>query len=124
MIQNANRAQLGIDLSKLVGLEGPYKDTGTYPPYDHCGYQVAVVILLQSRMPVKYSAEYAQYQTIRKHRSTFGNQIRASTQSKYQSLVTVNDKGKYRRIVNNKSGSLWFRRFMIGLHNRMGEVGK
>ena len=38
--------------------------------------------------------------------------------------MTVDDKGKYRRIVNDKTGSLWFNRFMIGLHNRMGEVGK
>ena len=122
--QNAKRAQMGIELSSLVGLQGPYEDAGTNPDYDHCGYEVAMVILLQSRRPGKYSTNYTQYQTIRKHRATFGNQIRAAAQSNCTSTVTVDDKGKYRRVVNDKTGSLWFNRFMAGLHNRMGEVGK
>ena len=124
VLQNADRAKMGIELSSILGLQGPYEDEGNYPPYDHCGYEVAAVILMHSRRPGKYSSSYTQYQTIRKHRSTFGNQIRASTKSNVRPLVTVDDKGVYRRIVNDKTGSLWFNRFMIGLHNRMGEVSK
>ena len=124
VLQNADRAKMGIELSSMLGLQGPYEDTGNYPPHDHCGYEIAAVILMHSRRPGKYSSGYTQYQTIRKHRSTFGNQVRAATQSNTHPLVTVDDKGIYRRIVNDKTGSLWFNRFMIGLHNRMGEISK
>jgi hypothetical protein len=38
-----------LSLSQLVGLEGPCIHDGPYPDYDHCGYEVAIDMLLMSR---------------------------------------------------------------------------
>jgi hypothetical protein len=47
---NGNRDKLvvGIRLSKLVGLEGPYLHEGPLPDHDHCGCKVAIQMLLYS----------------------------------------------------------------------------
>ena len=58
VVQNADRARMGIELSFILGLEGPYEDKGVYPAHDHCGYEIAAVILMHSRKPGRYSGNY------------------------------------------------------------------
>jgi hypothetical protein len=54
---NGNRDRLvaGLRLSELVGLQGPYVHEGPLPDHDHCGYEVAVQMLLYSKRPGKRS---------------------------------------------------------------------
>ena len=103
VVMNAERARMGIECSKLLDLQGPYEDIEVYPSYDHCRYEVAAVIPMQSIKPGKFSADYTQFQTIRKHQSTFGNQIRALAQPNARPVVSVDKKGKYQRITHNKT---------------------
>ena len=106
VIKNAERAEMMIKMAGLMGLEGPFEEHQVYGLEDHCGYQVAATTLLQSRRPGKHDSLYTQFQTIRKQRTTFGNQVRASSQSNASPLVLLDKKGGYRRLVNDKCGLL------------------
>jgi hypothetical protein len=59
----------GLRYSKLAGLEGPYWYEGLLPAHDHCGYKVAIQMVLKSRAPAKHSQNYTQFDTIGKLRS-------------------------------------------------------
>ena len=121
---NVRKAKRMIEMANTVGLPGPFRVSSPPLPFDHCGYQVAIIILLQSRKPGKYSTSYTQYDTIRSYRSTYSNFIRASSRNNNitQSLGDFN--GNYQRIVEDECASLFFKRFMDGLRCRMGQVVK
>ena len=57
---------------------GPYAEPGPLPPTDHCGYEVAMQIVLSSLDPGRHSPDYKQWDTIRRIRTVFSNQSRAS----------------------------------------------
>ena len=124
VLGNANQVAASIERSKLVGLEGAYEDTGTYDLTNHCGYEIASNILLHSRRPGKHSNVYTQFGAIRKLRSAYGNQVRASASANAAPYVMVDEKGIYKRLVVDKCGSLWFSCFMVGLQKRMGQIWK
>jgi len=121
---NARRADRMINMSHILGLPGPFIKYSSLPLHDHCGYQVAINMLLLSRRPGKYSNEYTQYGTIRAYRSTFSNFSRttAITNSTNWSLGDFN--GNYHRLVQDDAGSFYFKRFMEGMKARMGEISK
>lgn len=119
---NTRLARNAYKLSNLVGLNGFMNHIGPLPPYDHCGYEVAIVILLASRKPGRYSTEYTQYETIRKYRSCYSNQVRASPQANHHVLALGNTKGAYQRLSTDVCGSLWFQKFNEGCKNRMGQI--
>jgi hypothetical protein len=120
---NGNRDKLvvGIRLSKLVGLDGPYMHEGPMPDYDHCGYEVAVQMLLYSKRPGKRSQSHLQFDTIRKLRTSYSNQVRASPQSNKETMSLGDIKGNYQRLTLDPCGSFWFFRFMKGMKIRMGQ---
>jgi hypothetical protein len=80
---NGNRDKLAdtLTLSNLVGLQGLCVHDGPYPDYDHCGYEVAIDMLLMSRPTGRNSKSHLQFDTIRKLQSAYGNQVRSSPQS-------------------------------------------
>ena len=94
-LSNRDRVAFGLKMSSLVGLEGPYEADGPLPDFDHCGYEVAVEMLLHSRRPGRYSDAYTQFDTVRKLRSCFSNHCRASAKSNRVSLALGDQKGKY-----------------------------
>jgi hypothetical protein len=110
-----------LKLSKLVGLMGPYKHDGPMPSYDHCGYEVAIQMLLNSRNPGKYSKDYCQWDTIRKIRTAYANQVRASSQANQQAISMGDQDGKYQRLSTDPCASFWFYRFLEGCKRRMGQ---
>jgi len=119
--RNARRAEKQLELSALVGLEGPYLHRERLPEYDHCGYEVAIGMLLQSRKPGRYSKSYTQFDTIRHLRSTYSNFVRASPRANSTSMSLGDFKGNYQRLVTDECGSLFFKRFVEGLKRRMGQ---
>ena len=121
---NAARLRKGIALSAMVGLEGPYIHEGPLPGHDHCGYEVAIQMVLHSRQSGVNSADHLQMETIRKLRSAFGNQVRSSPQSTRESLSLGDQRGNYQRLGKDPSGSFWFSRFYSGCYKRMGQVWK
>ena len=76
---HAGKIDQCLELSKTVGLSNPYLEPGSLLPYDHFGYEVAIQMVLQPRAPGMYPSSYQQWDTIRKNRSCFSNQVRASS---------------------------------------------
>jgi hypothetical protein len=111
----------GLNYSETAGLAGPYWYDGPLPSFDHCGYEVAIQMVLKSRTPGKHSAEYTQFDTIRKLRSVYGNFLRSSPQANRQVWALGNEKGRYQRFLVDPCGSLCFHRFVTGCRYRMGQ---
>ena len=61
----ATLVQKGMALSKVVGMEPPYLEPGPLPTFDHCGYRVAIQLLLKSREAGKYHSLDQQSDTVR-----------------------------------------------------------
>ena len=119
---NALKTRLQIEMSELVGLEGPFDQLGTLPLHDHCGYEVAVGMAIYSRRPGRYSKDHLQFDTVRQFRSTYSNFIRASALANKRTLALGDFDGNYHRLVEDPCGSLWFKKFMEGLRFRMGQL--
>ena len=92
--------------------------------YDHCGYEVAVGMLLYSTRPGRYSNTHLQFDTVRKLRSSYSDFIRASPNSNFVSLAMGDSKGNYQRLISDPCASFWFKRFIEGMRNRMGQLIK
>jgi hypothetical protein len=122
VVSNTLRFREIISLSKSMGFETPYSDPGPLPSYDHCGYRIAILMVAKSLQPGRYSDTHHQWDSIRKFRSTYSNQIRASRSANASSLTLADNKGMgYQRMTNDPCGSLWFHRFMTGCQKRMGQ---
>jgi hypothetical protein len=106
--------------SQLAGLEAPYWYEGPLPDHDHCGYEVAIQMVLKSRAPAKHSQNYTQFDTIRKLRSVYEHFLRSSPQANRQVMALGDEKGRYQRFSTDPCGSLWFHRFITGCRHRMG----
>jgi hypothetical protein len=121
---NTSNLRKGLELSRLVGLDGPYVHSGPLPEYDHCGYEVAIQMVLYSRRPGVNAGDHLQLDTIRKLRTVYGNQARSAPQATRESLALGDQKGHYQRVGKDPSGSFWFSRFYQGCAKRMGQVWK
>jgi hypothetical protein len=118
----ASLIQKGMALSRLVGLEPPYLEPGPLPSYDHCGYGVAIQLLLKSREPGKYHTSHQQWDTVRRMSTAYGNQVRASGVANSSTFsVGEADGKKYSRICEDPCSSLWYSRFSAGCKRRMGQ---
>ena len=119
---NAAKVREGLRLSRRLGLHGPYLNPGPLPGGDHCGYEVALQMVAASLESGRYSDSYKQWDTIRKLRSCYSNQVRAARAANSNILSIADDKGSsYQRIAKDPCGSLWFQKFMMGCKKRMGQ---
>ena len=118
---NGDKVAFAIKLLETVGLVGPYKAHGHLPEFDHCGYKVAIEMVLHSRRSGHYSQDYVQFETIRKLRSSFSNHCRASAQLNQSSLSLGDQKGRYQRFSTDPCSSFWFYHFVEGARLRMGQ---
>jgi len=119
---NLRLARNLINLPKSVGLSPPFVSHGPMPDFDHCGYKVAVSMLLMSLKPGRYDKSYTQFETIRHLRSCYNNFERISTIHATDHLLfpTQVNQENHQNITN----SIWFRRFYAGSKSRMGQVVK
>eukprot|EP00978_Attheya_sp_CCMP212_P019158 scaffold53352_cov57-Attheya_sp.AAC.1 len=108
--------------SATVGLPGPYMHDGPLPDYDHCGYEVAIQMLLYSRSRGNHFSDYMiQFDSIRKFRSAYGNFLPAAPQANRVPISLGDQTGRYQLFSTDPCGSLWFARFMSGTKYRMGQ---
>ena len=122
VVSNASRYREIVRKSISLGFEPPYSSPGPLPSYDHCGYKIAILMVAKSLEPGRHSSSHMQWDTIRKLRATFSNQIRAAAVSNSTTLTLSDNKGSgYERLTIDPCGSLWFSRFMTGCKNRMGQ---
>ena len=109
-------------LSETLGFEPPYEPPGPLPSFDHCGYKVAILMVAKSIKAGRHSESHIQWDTIRKFRSTFSNQSRASRCVNETSWSITDFKGTgYDRLSTEICGSMWFHRFSTGCRKRMGQ---
>jgi hypothetical protein len=119
---NAKVIQRGCEISASLGLDPPYLEPGPLPSFDHCGYGVAIQMLLASQESGRYSSFYKQFDTIRRFKTAYGNQIRASGQANAMVTAVGDADGKsYQRICSDPCASIWFGRFVTGCRRRMGQ---
>jgi hypothetical protein len=118
---NRDKLRLGMRMSELVGLDGPYVQDGPLPSFDHCGYEVAVQMLLYSRRSGAKGRKNIQFDSVRKLRSCYSNQVRASSQSNRTTVSMGDTKGHYQRLSSDPCASFWFYRFIEGARIRMGQ---
>lgn len=119
---NTAKIREGLRISNRLGLQGPYLNPGPLPQGDHCGYEVALQMVVASLGSGRYSDTHKQWDTIRKLRSSYSNQVRAAKDANSNVLTIADDKGSsYQRIARDPCGSLWFQRFMLGCKKRMGQ---
>ena len=121
---NRRRAEQQLKWSRIVGLNGSFVHRGTMPSHDHCGYEIAIQILLKSRQPGRHSKSYTQYDTIRMYRSTFSNFIKSSVQGNNTNQAFGDFNGNYTRLVDDDCASIFFKKFMEGVKRRMGSIWK
>jgi hypothetical protein len=119
---NAGVVARGLRHSKLLGLTGPYLATGPLPYYDHCGHEVALQLLTDSRERGSYQLTHKQFDTIRNLRSAYSNQVRSSAQVASHPMALEENQGKqYTRFAEDPTSSMCFARFIEGCKRRMGQ---
>lgn len=120
---NCRNSKLMNKMASELDMPGVFIHSCELPKHDHCGYQVAILLLRYSLRKGKY-AENLQFETVRKLRPVYSNFIRASPMSNSQTLSFCSEKGVYQRLSHDACGSLWFSRFMEGMRRRMGHIWK
>lgn len=91
---------------------------GPHPLTDKWGMSVALVVLRKS-LDKGINSEYVQYETARKMRSAFSNIWGASIHSMTDGVMARDTMKTY--ITHCPTYSLWFEKFMKGMHSRMGD---
>jgi hypothetical protein len=112
----------GLRLSARMGNKGPYLDPGPFPMHDHCGYEVALQMVLDSTGEGLYSKDYKQFNTIRRLRTALANQVRTLVKVIGRVLAMVNAKGHFQRFATEAVGSKWFSYSSEGCKRRMGQI--
>ena len=83
---------------------------------------MAVQLILQSNDSGNYAEDHQQWDTIRKLRTAYSNQVRASAEANRNALAVGDMEGKSsQRISADPCAALWFQRFMAGCKRRMGQ---
>lgn len=119
---NARVVRKGLKHSNMYGTSGPYLEAGPLPAHDHCGYEVALQLIAESREQGRYSNSHKQWDTIRALRTAYSNQARTSREASMFPISMETQEGKrHTRLARDGSASPWFVRFMQGCKNRMGQ---
>ena len=119
---NTAKAREAVALSRSMGMRGAAEAPGPLPKTDHCGYEVAIQIVVSSLGAGRYSKTHKQWDTVRRFRSSYSNQVRAAKEANSNPIVLTDADGKsYQRIGRDACGSLWFQRFTLGCRKRMGQ---
>jgi hypothetical protein len=102
--------------------DGAVESPGPLSSEDHCGYRVAMQMVASSLRGGRYSGSHKQWDTIRRIRSVYSNQFRASARGNETSMSMTDNKGaNVQRMTLDPCGSLWFQRFTEGCRKRMGQ---
>ncbi|KAL7573960.1 hypothetical protein ACA910_001968 [Epithemia clementina (nom. ined.)] len=111
-----------IKHASTLEIQQVFADPGPLPCYDHCGYQVAVLMVLGSLEGGIYLENHVQRDTIRKFGLAYLNQVRPERNANRDPLLLADNEAKgYNQICADPCGSLWFHRFNKACKRRMGQ---
>lgn len=107
---------------KLLGFEGgAYPERGPYPKEDIWGMRVACAILGRSLAPGR-NATKIQFETARKMRTHYSNLVNTCPGGSGSVADVLIAQTVGLSVSSSCTNSLWFKRFMVGCHRRMGDV--
>ena len=107
-----------------VGLSNVFVSKGPMPEDDHCGYQIAIAMILYSTRPGRHSKEYTQFDTIRHLRSAHSSFELSGALNSINHLSLSSAGGFQRDILQLSTATVWFKRFFEGCRSRMGQISK
>ena len=105
------------DLFGLGAIAFPTR--GPFGSNDTMGMEVACAILVRS-LDGGRNAKHVQYETVRKLRSMYSNYVHTCPGGTGDTFMS--DLGSASMVSASITNQLWFKRFMIGCHRRMGDV--
>ena len=110
-------------IGEKLGIGAGLAEQGPLPPYDHCGYHTAIMMVYASVDKGKHSVHYKQYNTVRHMGSMRSSYLRTCLEASTNHLVVGDDRSNARglSISVDPTCSLWFRRFLQGSRKRMGQ---
>jgi hypothetical protein len=97
-----------------------FRPQGPRPGEDTCGMMTAVVLLDHS-LNAGINAATVQFNTVRKTRSSMSNYERTTAPEMRHAALAGYKKGEIVGFTNTSVYSLWFDRFIVGCHVRMGD---
>ena len=110
-----------VETSQSLGLDDTLPEMRPFPLHDIQGMGLAVCILVRSLDKGRYQSTL-QYKSVRKLRSAYSNVWYASKHTLTTSVMAQDVRKTY--VTSCPSYSLWFARFMTGMHKRMGDIVK
>jgi hypothetical protein len=105
--------------SERMGDWDPYPARGPWPLEDTFGVQMSGALLLRS-LDEGRNAPKVQFETVRRLRAHLSNFVHTTPTGVGPSFI--GEEGGVAAITNSPTNSMWFRRFMKGMHKRMGDV--
>ena len=119
VVYNSRQMFKYLDACDRLGEENPLNPKGPWPNEDIFGVKLALALVVRSLDPGNY-AKTIQFETVRKVRGCYSNFVHASVGGMGESFI-ADDTG-VTAITRSSSNTLWFRRFMQGMHKRMGDI--
>ena len=114
----------GRKISAEFGLPPVDIPVGPWPVADTCGYQIAIEILRASQNPGRNAASYTQFDSVRKLRSAYLTAYESGPKRCLENTSFVTGRGQFSAMINSKTQSKLFIKFMKGCEKRMGRLVK
>ena len=118
---NGATLRRSLKFARKAGLRRLYRNPGPMPLEDHCGYGVAISMVLASLEGGKHCADHTQFDTIRNYSAAFSNHFRTTADGSGLVLVMGDEDGKRKHFSSCPTKSEWFARFLSGCKLRMGQ---
>jgi len=118
---NLTECRRAVKIGEMFGFKNNYSSMGPFPIEDSWGLKEACILLHRSLDTGKNDITI-QFGTMRKLRSAFSNAFHASKYS--TGLVTMAQDARKTVVTDSPTYGIWFQRFMLGCHKRMGEKVK
>lgn len=118
--KNLTEYRLFLRNSRLLGNNHPFPPRGPFPTIDSDGMEVACNLLIRSLRPGRNDT-HVQFETVRKGRSVMSNYVHASAGGIGATALSMGERGGT-YVTGSPTNSQWFRRFLNGMHRRMGDT--
>ena len=115
---NLTECRRAVKIGDMFGFHNTFVSMGPFPIEDSWGLKEACILLHRSLDTGKNDVTI-QFGTMRKLRSAFSNAFHTGKQS--SGLVTMAQDSRKTMVTDSPTYGIWFQRFMLGCHKRMGE---
>ena len=122
VLANFREGQKEAKIKRTLGMEDRiFRRRGPFPLEDAWGVAEACCVVWRS-LDAGKNTKRVQFDTVWKMRTFQSNYAHAGMEG--TGAVFMNSDGTSARVSNSPTNSVWFNRFMMGMHKRMGDVNK